>query len=159
MSYKKDFDALINLLKSVPVETKMQTIKTIKDMCKGVSLPQARSFVENVPSVIMTGLVYSEATRVKKVFTDIGVVADIDKDENENAIWQNDTPLSVQSNGQKEENTQTIGSQYYNTKCPTCGSTNVQKISGVKRLFSGLFGSSGDNAGKTMKCKSCGYEW
>lgn len=44
----------------------MQTIKTIKDMCKGVSLPQARSFVENVPSVIMTGLVYSEATRVKK---------------------------------------------------------------------------------------------
>lgn len=45
-------------------------------------------------------------------------------------------------------------------KCPTCGSTNIEKISGTKRWFStGLFGLGSSDAGKTMHCKSCGYKW
>lgn len=44
--------------------------------------------------------------------------------------------------------------------CPTCGSTNVQKISGTKRwLTTGLFGLASSDVGKTMKCKNCGYKW
>ena len=44
--------------------------------------------------------------------------------------------------------------------CPTCGSTNVQKISGTKRwLSTGLFGLASSDVGKTMKCKNCGYKW
>lgn len=45
-------------------------------------------------------------------------------------------------------------------KCPTCGSTNIQKISGTKRwLSTGLFGIASSDVGKTMVCKNCGYKW
>lgn len=52
-------------------------------------------------------------------------------------------------------------SQQSNTpKCPTCGSTNIQKISGTKRwLSTGLFGLASSDIGKSMYCKSCGYKW
>lgn len=44
--------------------------------------------------------------------------------------------------------------------CPTCGSTNVQKISGMKRWLSvGLFGLASSDVGKTMVCKKCGYKF
>lgn len=45
-------------------------------------------------------------------------------------------------------------------KCPTCGSTNVKKISSTKRWISaGLFGLASSNIGKTMECNNCGYKW
>jgi len=44
--------------------------------------------------------------------------------------------------------------------CPTCGSTNIQKISGTKRwLSTGLFGLASSDIGKSMCCKKCGYKW
>ena len=44
--------------------------------------------------------------------------------------------------------------------CPTCGSTDIQKISGTKRWFStGLFGLASSDIGKSMCCKKCGYKW
>ena len=45
-------------------------------------------------------------------------------------------------------------------KCPTCGSTNIQKISGTKRwLSTGLFGLASSGIGKNMCCKNCGHRW
>lgn len=45
-------------------------------------------------------------------------------------------------------------------KCPTCGSTNIKKISGTKRWLSvGLFGLASSNIGKSMCCQNCGYKW
>ncbi len=45
-------------------------------------------------------------------------------------------------------------------KCPTCGSTNIEKISGMKRFVTiGLFGLASSNIGKTMHCKNCGCKW
>ena len=45
-------------------------------------------------------------------------------------------------------------------KCPTCGSTNVSKISTINRGISiGLFGLFSGEIGKTMECKNCGYKW
>ena len=45
-------------------------------------------------------------------------------------------------------------------KCPTCGSTNVQKISaGSRWLSTGLFGLGSSKVGKTMECRNCGYKW
>lgn len=44
--------------------------------------------------------------------------------------------------------------------CPTCGSTNVSKISTTKKAIGfatvGVFSS---NFGKSMCCHSCGYKW
>ena len=45
-------------------------------------------------------------------------------------------------------------------KCPTCGSTNIKKISGTKKWVStGLFGLASSDLGKTMQCNSCGAKW
>ena len=45
-------------------------------------------------------------------------------------------------------------------KCPSCGSTNVSKISTVNRAFSvGLFGLASSKIGKTHKCNNCGTTW
>ena len=45
-------------------------------------------------------------------------------------------------------------------KCPTCGSTNIEKISTTSKAIGfvavGVFSS---NFGKTMHCKNCGYKW
>ncbi len=45
-------------------------------------------------------------------------------------------------------------------KCPTCGSTNIEKISlGKKAVGGALFGIFSSNVRKSMYCKSCGYKW
>ena len=45
-------------------------------------------------------------------------------------------------------------------KCPNCGSSSIEKITGLNRAFSiGLFGLASSRIGKTMQCKNCGYKW
>ena len=63
----------------------------------------------------------------------------------------NEIRKEIQEHQEKQQNT---------PKCPTCGSTNVGKISAGKKAIGfvavGVFSS---NFGKTMKCKNCGYKW
>lgn len=45
-------------------------------------------------------------------------------------------------------------------KCPTCGSTNIEKISITKKAFGGaMFGLFSSDVRNTMHCKNCGYKW
>lgn len=45
-------------------------------------------------------------------------------------------------------------------KCPTCQSTNVQRISGGERTVSvALFGLFSNKMNKSFKCNNCGYTW
>ena len=45
-------------------------------------------------------------------------------------------------------------------KCPTCNSTNVEKISTTKKIFGGaMFGLFSSDVRNTMHCKNCGYKW
>lgn len=45
-------------------------------------------------------------------------------------------------------------------KCPTCGSTKVEKISTAKKVVGfAMVGVFSSNLGKTMHCKQCGYKW
>lgn len=47
-----------------------------------------------------------------------------------------------------------------NPKCPTCGSTNILKISGTERAVSVIgLGILSNKINKSFKCKSCGYTW
>lgn len=44
--------------------------------------------------------------------------------------------------------------------CPMCNSTNLEKITAPKRIFSaGIFGLGSDKIGKSFECKNCGYKW
>lgn len=50
--------------------------------------------------------------------------------------------------------------QYNKPKCPTCGSTNIKKISGIERGASiAAFGIFSKKINKTFKCNNCGYTW
>lgn len=45
-------------------------------------------------------------------------------------------------------------------KCPTCNSTNIEKISLTKKAVGGaLFGLFSSDVRKTMHCKNCGAKW
>ena len=72
--------------------------------------------------------------------------------------WQQDI---ISSNNSKTSISQPKSQPELNLpKCPTCGSTNVNKISAVKKA-TGFFavGIFSSNFGKTMECKNCGYKW
>ena len=44
--------------------------------------------------------------------------------------------------------------------CPTCGSTNIRKISITSKAVGvALLGFASKTIGKTYKCKNCGYYW
>lgn len=45
-------------------------------------------------------------------------------------------------------------------KCPTCGSTNIEKIGGIERGASvAMWGIFSKKINKSFKCKNCGYTW
>ena len=45
-------------------------------------------------------------------------------------------------------------------KCPTCGSTNIQKISDLRKAGGAiLFGIFSKDAKSQFECKNCGYKW
>lgn len=45
-------------------------------------------------------------------------------------------------------------------KCPTCGSTNIKKVSLFRKNVSiNTFGLASGSMGKTFVCKNCGYKW
>lgn len=49
---------------------------------------------------------------------------------------------------------------YSGPRCPTCGSTNVEKISLTSKAVGGaMFGIFSSNIRNTYKCKKCGYKW
>lgn len=65
---------------------------------------------------------------------------------------------------QKEQEKQIKEQQKSNAsnlpKCPTCQSTNIEKISLTKKAIGGaMFGLFSSNVRKTMHCKNCGYKW
>ena len=44
--------------------------------------------------------------------------------------------------------------------CPTCSSTNIQKISTTKKLAGAIgFGLLSKTAKSQFECKDCGYKW
>ncbi len=45
-------------------------------------------------------------------------------------------------------------------KCPTCGSTNIKRISVFRRsASSGIYGIASRSALKTFECRNCKYTW
>ena len=72
-------------------------------------------------------------------------------------LFKRELPKQTYHNTQPSQPTPTTSNI---PKCPTCGSTNVEKISTAKKAFGfamvGLFSS---NLGKTMHCRNCGYKW
>ena len=62
-------------------------------------------------------------------------------------------------------NTVALASQIYQSdnnlpKCPTCNSTNISKISALKKAtYAFAFGFFSNTAKSQFVCKNCGYKW
>lgn len=66
---------------------------------------------------------------------------------------------SIRKSQQLLNNTQDQQSTNH-PKCPTCGSTNIEKISVGKKLGGGfLFGIFSSDVRNTMHCRDCGAKW
>lgn len=64
------------------------------------------------------------------------------------------------SDNKTQSTQQQVCTQVNIPKCPTCGSTNIEKISAGKKIKgSMLFGIFSSDVRKTMHCKNCGYKW
>lgn len=64
------------------------------------------------------------------------------------------------ANLKQQEQVQESRAEENKPRCPTCGSTNIEKISlGKKAVGGALFGIFSSNVRKSMHCKSCGYKW
>lgn len=69
--------------------------------------------------------------------------------------WANEEKIKKQAEIKAEiEKNKTI------PKCPTCSSTNIQKIGAGERLMSvAMLGLYSNKINKSFKCKNCGYTW
>ncbi len=84
----------------------------------------------------------------------------LEDNKKERAIQDAERAKKKQEEQRMQEYLQQRSHQPNTPHCPTCGSTNVQKISGMKRWLSvGLFGLASSDVGKTMVCKKCGYKF
>ena len=58
------------------------------------------------------------------------------------------------------ENQQVINNSDNTPKCPTCGSTNIRKISATKKIGGALgFGLFSKTARSQFECLNCKYKW
>lgn len=65
-------------------------------------------------------------------------------------------------NGMSAQEALDTNGQGYKNKptCPTCGSTNVQKISAMSKVIgASMFGLFSKTAKSQFKCNNCGYKW
>ena len=75
--------------------------------------------------------------------------------ENEISEYQKKKQLEIQS-----KNLKTINNNNCVPKCPTCGSTNIKKISTTNRIVStGLFGLASSKIGKQWHCNNCNSDF
>lgn len=147
------------VLKNTLIDNKVKTIKLIMDI-QGCGLKEAKDFVDNPPQIVTTGLSHSDAQKLAKEFIDLQNDIDIQDDEGAPSIIDVFSKIQSNENERKEKIERVAAVENSKPKCPTCGSTNIQKISGTKRwVTTGLFGLASSNVGKTMECRNCGYKW
>ena len=102
-----------------------------------LDLSQAKNIVDNC-KIIKSNISLQEAEYIKKEVEALGGQVEI-------------TPYT------KVQDTQINTSL---PKCPTCHSTNIEKISTGKKIKGSLlFGVLSSDVRNTMHCKNCGAKW
>lgn len=86
----------------------------------------------------------------------------IDEEASQNSEFN---PNTTTHNAEKELNRRITCSGYdihknNKPKCPTCGSTNIKKISATsKMLGAAMWGLFSKTAHSQFQCNNCGYKW
>lgn len=78
----------------------------------------------------------------------------------EDDIIEYQTKISAFRDKAKQDGCYDKPKQSNQPKCPTCGSTNIEKISAGKKMSGAfLFGIFSSDIRNTMHCKDCGAKW
>ena len=97
---------------------------------------------------------------LKDISTDADFILEMDKLKKSDIVDFNLKMSQFKANAVASKPVQTPPQQSSVPRCPTCGSTNIKKISGTKRwVTTGMFGLGSSNVGKTMQCGNCGYKF
>ena len=117
-------------------KSKIKVISKLRELLK-LDLSQAKNIVDNC-KIIKSNISLQEAEYIKKEVEALGGQVEI-------------TPYT------KVQDTQINTSL---PKCPTCHSTNIEKISTGKKIKGSLlFGVLSSDVRNTMHCKNCGAKW
>lgn len=101
------------------------------------------------PIKILDGVDFKNIEYIKKDFERIGCIIE----EKESGYINEISNYRVEQ--QKEKDSLDLL-----PKCPTCGSSYVEKISSSSKLTGGLlFGLFSNNVKNSYHCKNCGYKW
>lgn len=139
-------------------------IKEIHNILSNMSPDEQKKYLvkepQNEPD--KNGIMTSEYIRQKYVFNDPRF-SKIKFNERERALRERVAYIDAH----KKEEIAALREEVYGepnpyrkVTCPTCGSTNTKKISGLSKAASvGLFGIFSQKVKHQFKCNSCGYEW
>ena len=117
-------------------KSKIKIISKLRELLK-LDLAQAKDIVDNC-KIIKSNISLQEAEHIKKEIEALGGQVNI-------------TPFTKSQVTQVNMNL---------PKCPTCGSTNIEKISAGKKVKGSLlFGVFSSDVRNTMHCKNCGAKW
>lgn len=120
---------------------KVKVIAVVREIT-GLRLPEAKAVVDNL-SFIKTGICLEEANSIKNQLEELGAVLSI-------VVCDTNKIISISP----KTNAVPIPT------CPTCGSTDISKISTTSKAVSaGLFGIFSPKIRKQFHCNSCKYEW
>lgn len=122
-------------------QSKVKVIAEIRKIT-GYDLAKAKDIVDNC-GIIKNNVSLEEGNRIKKQISDVGGTVEL--------VLMNMISIQPTASAMQQSN---------QPKCPTCGSTNIEKISLTKKATGGLlFGIFSSDVRKQMHCKDCGYKW
>lgn len=107
-------------------------------------------------SMIETNILYRDAFMNKEIEQSLK-----EKYAYSNPLYNEELDKQIREQVRKEVDSIKPASQNSNVpKCPTCGSTNIKRISTANRAVSiGVFGLLSGKIGKNYECKNCRAKW
>ncbi len=128
-------------IKFVKASSKVKAISKISQITN-MSIECTKKLVDN-NKIIISNIDMDNAKTIKNILLKDNIEVEIE--ENDNFASENDHNTLIDINI---------------PKCPTCGSTNIRRISGSKKAASIIgFGILSNNLGKTYECLNCKYKW
>lgn len=117
-----------------------------------ISKGQSYNLLNSVGNCIIKGIEYSNVEYLKIQFLSCGYEMDFVPSDSD-YINPINSKISEWSSEWKRKQKNAI-------KCPTCGSTNVERISTTAKVAGVVtFGLLSKTARSQFKCKHCGYKW
>ena len=112
-------------------------------------------------NVYVLSLTTEEWKILKQISTDVSFILEMDKLKQTNIVDFNLKLSQFKANASvQQQPTFSPQPQSIVPRCPTCGSTNIKKISGTKRwVGTGIFGLASSDLGKVMECLNCHAKW